>query len=154
MSKAIVHLGTQNHILKKRIFFPAFIKIINKINVKTFVKHKLSLSIDYDTYRFSCYIKEIICKLFSLLFKISFVSFFGTLPLKSAYQTICKSKLFIILQIEQKGMTYVYDFSNSFPLFSFLLIKKKEEEKENELAKIVIKGHAFLLNPFYNFQIL
>ena len=47
--------------------------------------------------------------------------------------------------IEQKGMTFDHDFAYSFPLFSSLL-KKREEEKENELAKIVIKGHAFLLD--------
>ena len=32
---------------------------------------------------------------------------------------------------EQKGMTFKHDFGYSLPLFSFLL-KKKEEEKENE----------------------
>ena len=33
-----------------------------------------------------------------------------------------------------------------FPLFSNSLVKKREEEKENEVAKIVIKDHAFLLD--------
>ena len=47
--------------------------------------------------------------------------------------------------IEQKGMTFDQDFAYSFPLFSSFL-KKREEEKENELAKIVIKDHAFLLD--------
>ena len=42
----------------------------------------------------------------------------------------------------------LYDFGYSFPLFSSLL-KKEEDEKENELAKIVIKSHAFLLNHFW-----
>jgi hypothetical protein len=39
-------------------------------------------------------------------------------------------------------MTLDHDFGYYFPLFSSLL-KKGEEEKENELAKIVIKSHAF-----------
>ena len=33
--------------------------------------------------------------------------------------------------IEQKGMTFEYDFGDSFSLFSSLL-KKEGEEKENE----------------------
>ena len=44
-------------------------------------------------------------------------------------------------------MTLDHDFGYSFPLFPFLL-KKKEEEKENEVTKIVIKSHAFLLDQF------
>ena len=47
--------------------------------------------------------------------------------------------------MEQKGMTFDHDFGYYFPLFSSLL-KKREEEKENELEKIVNKGHAFLLD--------
>ena len=43
-------------------------------------------------------------------------------------------------------MTFEYDFGYSFSVFSSLL-KKREEEKENGLANIVIKGHAFLLDP-------
>ena len=42
-------------------------------------------------------------------------------------------------------MTFDHDFGYSIPLFSSLL-KKSEEEKENEIAKIVIKSHAFLLD--------
>ena len=42
--------------------------------------------------------------------------------------------------IEQKGMTCEDDFVFSFPLFSSLLQKKREEEKENELSKTMIKG--------------
>ena len=42
-----------------------------------------------------------------------------------------------------KGMNFDPDLDYSFPLFSSLLKKKREEEKENELAKIVIKTHAF-----------
>ena len=49
-------------------------------------------------------------------------------------------------KIEQKGMFFNHDFGYSFPLFSSLL-KKREEEKENEVAKIVINSHAFLLDP-------
>jgi len=43
-------------------------------------------------------------------------------------------------------MTFDHDFGYFFPLFSSLL-KKREEEKESYLANIVIKGHAFLLDP-------
>jgi hypothetical protein len=42
-------------------------------------------------------------------------------------------------------MTFDQDFGYSFPLLSPLL-KKEGKEMENELAKIVIKVHAFLLN--------
>ena len=48
--------------------------------------------------------------------------------------------------IEQKGMPFDHDFGYSFPLFSSHL-KKREEEKEKELAKIVIKTHAFQTGP-------
>ena len=41
-------------------------------------------------------------------------------------------------------MTFDHDFDYSFPLLSSLL--NREEEKENELAKIVIKGYDFLLD--------
>ena len=41
-----------------------------------------------------------------------------------------------------KGMTFDRDFGYSFSLFSFVL-KKREEEKENKIAKIVIKSHPF-----------
>ena len=40
-----------------------------------------------------------------------------------------------------KGITFVQDLGYSLPLLSFL--QKKEEKIENELAKIVIKSHAF-----------
>ena len=53
----------------------------------------------------------------------------------------------VFLLIEQKGKTFDQDFGNSFPLFSSLL--KKGREKENEVAQIVIKRHAFLLDCFY-----
>ena len=42
-------------------------------------------------------------------------------------------------------MTFDHDFGYFFPLF-FSLLKKREKEKENELSKIVIKAHAFLLD--------
>ena len=41
-----------------------------------------------------------------------------------------------------KGMTLDQDFGYSFSPSSSLL-KKREEEKKNELAKIVIKVHSF-----------
>ena len=40
-------------------------------------------------------------------------------------------------------MTFDHDFGYSSPYF-YSLLKKREEEKENELAKIVIKRRAFL----------
>ena len=43
----------------------------------------------------------------------------------------------------RKGITFDHDFGYSFPCFSSLLIKKREEEKENEVANIMIKSHAF-----------
>ena len=52
-----------------------------------------------------------------------------------------------LLAIEQKGMTFGHDFDYSFPLFTYLL-KKGGREKENEVAKVEIKSHAFLLDPF------
>ena len=51
----------------------------------------------------------------------------------------------INLTIDQKGMAFDQNFFYSFPLFSSLL-KKEGREKENEVAKIVIKSHAFLLD--------
>ena len=42
-------------------------------------------------------------------------------------------------------MTFDHGFGYSFLLFSSLLRKKREEENENEVAKFVIKNHAFLL---------
>ena len=40
------------------------------------------------------------------------------------------------------GMTFDHDFAYSF---LFPPKKKREEEKENEVAKIGIRSHAFLL---------
>ena len=45
--------------------------------------------------------------------------------------------------IEQKVMTFDHAFGYSF-LFT---PKKRGKEKENEVAKIVIKSHAILLDP-------
>ena len=45
--------------------------------------------------------------------------------------------------IGQKGMTFDHKFGYPFPLF-FFLKNKREEEKENEIVKIVFKSHAFL----------
>jgi hypothetical protein len=46
-----------------------------------------------------------------------------------------------VVLIEQKGMTFDNDLVILFP-FSLASQKKREEEKENELATIVIKSHA------------
>ena len=54
-------------------------------------------------------------------------------------------KFIFTLLIEQKGITFDHDFSYSFPLFSSLL-KKEGREKKNQVSKIVIKSHAFLLD--------
>ena len=43
-------------------------------------------------------------------------------------------------------MTFDHDFCYFILLFSFLL-KKEGREKENEVAKIVIKNHTFLFHP-------
>ena len=45
-----------------------------------------------------------------------------------------------------KGMNFDHDFGYSFPLFSSLQ-KKREEKKENELEKIMIKTYAFQTDP-------
>ena len=55
------------------------------------------------------------------------------------------SKLRHFVVIEQKGMTFDHDFGYSFSFFSSLL-KKERREKENEVAKIVNKSHALLLD--------
>ena len=51
--------------------------------------------------------------------------------------------------IEQKGMTFDHDFGNSFTLFSSLLTKEGRRKGE-WLAKIMIKSHAFLLDPTHS----
>ena len=56
---------------------------------------------------------------------------------------ICRSSSKCV--IEQKGMTFDHDFGYSFSIFSSLL-KKEGREKEDEVTKIVIKSHAFLLD--------
>jgi hypothetical protein len=43
-------------------------------------------------------------------------------------------------------MTFDHDFGYSLPLFSSLL-KKEGRRKGEGIAKIMIKSHAFLLNP-------
>ena len=43
-------------------------------------------------------------------------------------------------------MTFDHESGYSFPRFSSLQ-KKREEEKENEVANTVIISHAFLLDP-------
>ena len=49
--------------------------------------------------------------------------------------------------MELKGMTFDHDFWLLHTSFLFLL-KKEGREKENEVATIVIKSHAFLLDHF------
>jgi hypothetical protein len=43
-------------------------------------------------------------------------------------------------------MTFDHDFGYSFPFYFSSLLKKEGREKENEVAKIVIKSNAFLLD--------
>ena len=50
--------------------------------------------------------------------------------------------------MEQKGMTFDHYFCFFILLFSSLL-KKEGREKENEVAKIVIKSHTFLFHQEY-----
>ena len=49
-------------------------------------------------------------------------------------------------------MTFDHEFGYSFPHF-YSLLKKRDEEKENELARIVIKGHAFLLDRYMKVKV-
>ena len=49
--------------------------------------------------------------------------------------------------MKQKGMTSDHDICYFILLFSSLL-KKEVSEKENEVAKIVIKSHTFLFHHF------
>ena len=53
-----------------------------------------------------------------------------------------------LFPIEQKCMTFDHDFGYSFLLLSSIL-KREGKEKENKVAKIVIKSHAFLLDPLF-----
>ena len=52
-----------------------------------------------------------------------------------------------------KGMTFDHDFGYSF-LFSLPSLKKVGIEKENELAKILIKSHAYQPGQFLETQYL
>ena len=47
--------------------------------------------------------------------------------------------------MKQEGMTFDHDFCYFILLFSSLL-KKEGRERENEVAKIVIKSHTFLFH--------
>ena len=47
--------------------------------------------------------------------------------------------------MEQKGMTFDHDFCYFILLFSSLL-KIEGREKENDVAKIVMKSHTFLFH--------
>ena len=70
-------------------------------------------------------------------------------PMRAKLSAILKYiqivQLNLVKKIEQKGMTFDHDFGYSFPL-SFSLLKKEGREKKNEVAKIMIKSHAFLLD--------
>ena len=55
-------------------------------------------------------------------------------------------KTIIQVGMKQKGMTYDHDFGYLILFFSSLL-KKEAREKENEVAKIVMKSHTFLFHP-------
>ena len=48
--------------------------------------------------------------------------------------------------MKQEGMTFDHDLCYFILLFSSLL-KKEGREKENDVAKIVIKSHTFLFHP-------
>ena len=50
--------------------------------------------------------------------------------------------------MKQEGMTFDHDFCYFILLFSSLL-KKEGKEKENDVAKIVIKSHTFLFHLIY-----
>ena len=50
-----------------------------------------------------------------------------------------------IIWMKQEGMTFDHDFCYFILLFSSLL-KKEGREKENDVAKIVIKSHTFLFH--------
>ena len=47
--------------------------------------------------------------------------------------------------MKQEGMAFDHDFCYFILLFSSL-IKKEGREKENDVAKIVIKSHTFLFH--------
>ena len=53
---------------------------------------------------------------------------------------------YIQILMELKGMTFDHDFCYFILLFSSLL-NKEGREKENDVAKIVIKSHTFLFHP-------
>ena len=52
------------------------------------------------------------------------------------------------LLMKQGGMTFDHDFCY-FILLSSSLLKKEGREKENDVAKIVIKSHTFLFHPSF-----
>ena len=54
-------------------------------------------------------------------------------------------QLLFLYRIEQKEMPFDHDFGYFSP-FSLPSYKKREDEKENEIAKIVIKSLAILLD--------
>ena len=50
-----------------------------------------------------------------------------------------------LITMKQEGMTFDHDFCYFILLFSSPL-KKEGREKENDVAKIVIKSHTFLFH--------
>ena len=60
---------------------------------------------------------------------------------KKIDQKICNK----LQKMKQEGMTFDHDFCYFILLFSSLLIKEGRE-KENDVAKIVIKSHTFLFH--------
>jgi hypothetical protein len=49
--------------------------------------------------------------------------------------------------MEEKGVIFDHDFCYFIQPFSFLFLKEGRE-MENEVSKIVIKGHTFLFHQF------
>ena len=54
--------------------------------------------------------------------------------------------------MKQEGMTFDHDFCYFILLFSSLL-QKEGREKENDVAKIVIKSHTFLFHLILDIKI-
>ena len=68
------------------------------------------------------------------------------LPLLNHISPVLMTEKVPLIENSQKGMTFDHDFGYSLPLF-FTLLKNGGEEKQDELAKFVIKGNTFLLDP-------
>ena len=67
---------------------------------------------------------------------------------KKSVKTAKSFPPFFVMQnqtMKQEGMTFDHDFCYFILLFTSLL-KKEGREKENDVAKIVIKSHTFLFH--------